>query len=210
MSVGKRIKQAREKLGLTQAELARQVGVSRTAVGMWENGAAFPQHKNVPRLSEILGLHPASFDPYSGSTVTPVLTSSYTNQIPVLDWTELQAWSGGEINMGATASREFLQVDSSIGKRTIALRIKDESMCPDFRINDEILIDPDLEPEEDDCVLVRITKTGQEVFRHYVPRRGGAYDLLAENPEWPTVTINATNPAEMLGVLIEHRRKRRR
>lgn len=48
------IKKKREQLGLTQAELAKEMGVDQSAVCLWETGKTLPRAKLLPKLAEIL------------------------------------------------------------------------------------------------------------------------------------------------------------
>ena len=50
-NIGDRIREARIKLGLTQAQLARQVGVSSQAVWSWEAGRTKPTHGHLEELA---------------------------------------------------------------------------------------------------------------------------------------------------------------
>lgn len=50
-NVGDRIREARTKLGLTQAQLARQVGVSSQTVWSWEAGRVRPKHEHLEELA---------------------------------------------------------------------------------------------------------------------------------------------------------------
>ncbi len=50
-NIGDRIKEARNKLGLTQAQLARQVGVSSQTVWSWEAGRVKPTHEHLEELA---------------------------------------------------------------------------------------------------------------------------------------------------------------
>ncbi len=54
--IGEKIRQAREKLGLSQAELASKVGVSQAAISQFEKGSARPSLLVFIRLSRVLGL----------------------------------------------------------------------------------------------------------------------------------------------------------
>lgn len=54
--IGARIKMARKVAGLTQAELAERVGVSRSAVAQWETGRTGQVGTNLTRIAEILGV----------------------------------------------------------------------------------------------------------------------------------------------------------
>ena len=49
------IREARERMGISQEILAERMGVSRQAVSKWEVGAAAPTPENLQRLSQILG-----------------------------------------------------------------------------------------------------------------------------------------------------------
>ena len=54
MSLGKRIQECREGLGLSQAALAKQLGVSQSTVGNYEAGISFPREEVLLRLFDSL------------------------------------------------------------------------------------------------------------------------------------------------------------
>ena len=54
-SLGKRIVQYRKQMGLTQDQLAEQLGVTAQAVSKWENDISCPDINMLPRLAEIFG-----------------------------------------------------------------------------------------------------------------------------------------------------------
>lgn len=56
MSIGEKIKDSRNKKGITQQELARKLNLSRSAVSNWEVGRNYPDLDSIVLLSDILGL----------------------------------------------------------------------------------------------------------------------------------------------------------
>lgn len=50
------IRDAREKAGITQEELAEQMEVSRQTISRWETGATRPSADKLTRLSQVLGV----------------------------------------------------------------------------------------------------------------------------------------------------------
>lgn len=48
------IKKRRLAAGLTQAELAEQIGVTRSAVALWETGRKYPRGKDIPLIANLL------------------------------------------------------------------------------------------------------------------------------------------------------------
>ena len=56
MSISARIKKRREQLRMTQAQLARVVGVTQTAISQFESGTRKPSFDTLPRLTDALGI----------------------------------------------------------------------------------------------------------------------------------------------------------
>ena len=54
MSVGKRIKELRKKVGYSQEELAEKLSVSRQAVAKWKSGQVYPEITNLIQISNLL------------------------------------------------------------------------------------------------------------------------------------------------------------
>ncbi len=52
--LGSRIAQQRKKEGMSQAELAKRMNVSRSSVLAWERGDSYPSTDNLVRLSKLL------------------------------------------------------------------------------------------------------------------------------------------------------------
>ena len=50
-----RIAQLRNRLGITQSDLAKRLGVTRSSVNAWELGFATPQLKHIYEMSRIFG-----------------------------------------------------------------------------------------------------------------------------------------------------------
>ncbi len=55
LTIGKRIMKNRKRLGLTQDQLAEQLGVTAQAVSKWENDQSCPDITILPKLAEIFG-----------------------------------------------------------------------------------------------------------------------------------------------------------
>lgn len=53
MEIGKRLKSARAKTGLTQEQVAEEIKVSRQTISNWENERSYPDILSVIRLSDL-------------------------------------------------------------------------------------------------------------------------------------------------------------
>ena len=54
--VDEKIKHLREQMGMTQAELARRLGVTRSGVNAWEMGISVPSTQYIVELAGIFGV----------------------------------------------------------------------------------------------------------------------------------------------------------
>ena len=75
MNVPERIQELRKGKGISQEELANELGVSRQAVSKWESGQSFPELDNIVALSDYFGV---SADHILKGTATPQVTKSQT------------------------------------------------------------------------------------------------------------------------------------
>jgi len=60
MQFNEKLKQYRTEKGMTQAELAEKVFVSRSAVAKWENGLGLPNEQSLALLAECFGVEPTA------------------------------------------------------------------------------------------------------------------------------------------------------
>ena len=62
VNIGGWMKTRRKELGLSQAELAKRVGVSKASVNCWESRIQSPRRGNLARLEEVLGAAGYAFE----------------------------------------------------------------------------------------------------------------------------------------------------
>ena len=55
-AVGKRIREARQAMGMTQAELAKRLGVTYQNIGQWENGKRIPRVETLMKIGQALNV----------------------------------------------------------------------------------------------------------------------------------------------------------
>lgn len=75
--LGERIGELRKTFGITQAELARRLDVTRSSVNSWEMGLSIPQLKHIVEMSKIFN-----------TTVDGLLNTSSRVVIDITDLTE--------------------------------------------------------------------------------------------------------------------------
>lgn len=65
------IRQIRESAGITQAELARRLGITQPAVARWESGRRQPRVESLQRIADALGLNLSVIFSGGGPTKDP-------------------------------------------------------------------------------------------------------------------------------------------
>lgn len=97
MSIGKRIKECREKVGLTQEELAKLLGVSKGAIGNYESDASYPKIENMTKLFDILKTD-ANFLFQDDMVVSPREILSFAEQVHIKKYRELDSYGKDTVN----------------------------------------------------------------------------------------------------------------
>jgi len=223
MNVSERIKQTRKRLGYSQDVLGAKVGVSRVAVSQWERGESSPSGRYLNDLAAALGVSVDwlltgkdgevggvnDIQPLGYHNVEPAVIPR-GRRVPILSYVQAGQWR--EMCEQATAfdgSLEYVAAGISVGSCAFGLWVRGNSMEPDFKEGDLLIVDPDEAPKAGDFV---IAKNGSEeaTFKKY--RSRGEYEdgrprfeLVPLNDDHSTLSTDQTS-ISIIGVVVEHRR----
>lgn len=214
MTIENRIKQARKDAGLTQAQLAEKVGVSKAAVSLWENSYTKSlKHENLLALEKVTGCRarwivfgeeprfiegePAA----SGADANVAKGPEIRRNVPVISWVQAGQWSEIIDNFHPGDAEEWLPCPVNCGPHTYVLRVQGISMEPRFREGELIFVDPDAQPDSGKFVVVRLEDTKKATFKQLIIEGGKRY-LKALNPDWPEPIIEVNSHATVCGVVV--------
>lgn len=201
--IGQRIMNERKAKGLTRkalAELTSELKVSR--INNYERGDRTPGPTEIKLLAEALEVS-ASYlmcltDNREGKMTKSLGMGAL---IPVLDFKQAvdPATFIQKIKEDVDTKVEFIPVSTAvsdnIGKNAFALQIKDESMMPEFRINDVLIVDPDTSPKPGDFVVALIEGEQEVIVRKYkqlsASREVREFELIALNEDWADIRVGS-------------------
>ena len=206
-TLGKRIRQWRVERGKSQGDVARHLGITRNSVSCWENGKNNPSNHNLAELSSFLNV------PFEVLLNGSMPKSSFSGvrvrrQIPLISMVQAGRFAEAKDSYAAGEEVDFVMVSSRAGDHAFALEVAGDSMEPEFRAKDIVIIDPDAEPQTNDYVVAQLDDCSEATFKQYRPRGTDTngrpvFDLVPLNPDHPTITINAQNPGRIIGRLTE-------
>lgn len=103
--------------------------------------------------------------------------------------------------------------DLELSQNAFALEIKGDSMLPEFKPGDRVIIDPAIFPQPGDFV---VAKNGDDeaTFKKYRPRTMDehgdvVFELVPLNEDYPSMRSDQ-GPIRIIGTMVEHRKYRRR
>ncbi len=209
-----RLKWARERKKWSQAELGRRAGLSQGAIGNYEKGER-DEPRNLIQLAEALGVHPKWLLKGTGprdvgepSNVAPAAIG--TRKIPLISYVQAGQMAEG-LDFGGEL--EYLLTDLDLGEHAFALEIKGDSMLPEFKPGDRIIVDPDVAPLPGDFVVAK-NGSHEATFKKYRPRGISItgktiFELVPLNEDYESMRSDET-PISIVGTMVEHRKYRRR
>lgn len=112
--LGRRLREARERVGLTQEEVARKLGIPRTAVALLEAGKRKVSGLELARLAFLYGRAPGDF--FESETAS----DGVTVLLRALPATETAEETREAIRRGVALAREVLRLEELLGVRRTA------------------------------------------------------------------------------------------
>lgn len=213
MSVGGEIRKRRKALKMTLEEMALQVGGDTGNLSRLERGMQGYSDDMLHKIAHALGCSVA--DLFSGaekeSNVSHVPLG--TKRIPLISCVQAGAMTEAldpyEVGDGA----DWILTDLDLSSNAFALRIKGESMLPEFKEGDTVIIDPHVEPIPGDFVVAK-NGENEATFKKYRPRglneQGRqVFELIPLNEDYPPMRSDLS-PIRIIGTMVEHRRYRKR
>lgn len=191
------LKLLRNQKHLSQAQLAKEIGVSSSTIAMWESGEREP--KNYETLEIIADFFNVNMELLLTGTIAPT-------RIPVL----------GKVVAGIPLDAiediiDYEEIPHSMAKSGdfFALQIKGDSMEPRIKEGDVVIVrkQPDVESGEVAIVLVN----GDEATIKKVQKFNGGINLVPSNPAYEVKTYSNDDieslPVSIIGKVVELRAK---
>lgn len=214
-----RLKLAMQQAGVTQAQIAKACGIKPPSVHAWLNSNSEPSGNNLLKLSKALNVSGQWLIQGKGSMRDDATEGNVTaaaiggRPIPLIDFVQAGNWTEVVDSYAMGAGSDYLLTDLELSPCAFALQIKGDSMTPDFKEGDRVIIDPDLSPQPGDFV---VAKNGKEeaTFKKYRPRgineHGEViFELVPLNEDYAPMRSDLS-PIKIIGVMVEHRKYRRR
>lgn len=185
MDFAQKLRQMREKAGLTQGDLADKLDVSRPAVSSWESGKIRPRLNKLQQLADLFGTTVADL---MGEDAAEAAISGTSRMVPLLGFAHM----GEPCDEGNLADE--VEVPASVAEaHPRGFMVHAQGGCMDNRFPHDalLLVDPDMEPVNGQPVLAETSDYGA-VVRNYTRGRStvmltadshsGEYDDILAGP----------------------------
>lgn len=203
---------------LSTTQFGQRIGMSQSQVSQIKHGKNIGE-KVARRIEEMLGLEFGWMDQWHGQEGDDKRRDAFRT-IPLIGYVEAGAWTDSSDAYSRGDGIERLPIDVDLASRlspvAFALEIEGDSMTsPDgsgFSAGDRIIVDPRVQPRPGDFVVAKVDDAEKATFKRFRDRgtdRGARIiHLVPLNPDYATLVIDAENPGRVVGVMMEHRRRR--
>lgn len=202
---------------LKNTEMADFCKVSKASVGQWFNGPTKElDGTNLTLAAEFLGVN----HKWLAGERAPMVASensfsnvSYNNdeitKIPVLDYVQAGLFNTVGYDGINPIGETYTTYRSSKEKSVFSLIVQGDSMLPDFRPGDSLIIDSALAPQAGSFVIAqngdyeatfkKYRVTGYDEFGREI------FELVPLNPDYPTLS-SLNHNISIIGVMVVHMR----
>lgn len=214
--IGKRILEARKAKGLTLKALGELAGgLKQTRLTNWEQGTRTPGPEEIKLLAQALKVPPA-FLMCLSDEMQKKPTQRFSQLIPLLDHHQAcDAKSQVEAIRDQDLSSDvvFISVSTALlpelSADAFALKMIDESMTPEIRVDDVLVIDPDTKPSPSDVVVVSLVGKPEVIICQYkkLSYSSSEFELVTLNDNWPNIKVGNGVDGEIIGKVLQNIRK---
>lgn len=203
--LGKKLLELRKERGLTQAELARLLGVAQQSVAQWEKGKNLPGNVSRTKICDFFGVSASFLYADDDKNVEKKKNKKPGVNIPVLGYV-----AAGVPIEAITDIEDYEEIDADLAEKGkyFAWRVKGYSMSPRIMPGDIAIVKVQENCSDGDLCIVQIG--GSEAAMKQVYKKANGIVLIALNPMvFPPHFFTADEvqnlPVQIIGVVAEVR-----
>lgn len=188
----------------TQPKLEERSGVGQTTIGRILRAETQAKIGTVKDLAKVFKLAPGDLlDPslvsrLTGSDSNVGAAGGTAGLIPLISWVTAGMLCEAIDTLPAGDAEEWLESPFPHSAQTFCLKVRGQSMWPDYKDGEIIQIDPEVAAQHNDDVIVR-TPDGKTTFKRLQEGEDGMF-LLALNPDFPDRIIRVPEGTLICGV----------
>lgn len=181
-NLGQRIKQLRQKQGLTQTELGNMLGVASGNISRYESGVNNPDMKKLHQLADILKVPVSDLFTQGSLEHGPKIKGS----VPLISWVQAGNWHTVDDPLTPGEGERIITTYRAKAS-TFALRVRGDSMEPKFPDGAIIIVEPEEIAQHNSYVIVR--QNGDEATFKQLLIDGSQRLLRPLNPRYPIMEM---------------------
>lgn len=203
-------------MDVSNAKLARMIGVSRPTIGNWIEGKSAPTGENLTNLANALKVDPNWLMSGKESRVRLDNNVDISQKIPfegfpvpVISWVAAGSFGPIETVLRDAEVDEYLPPIKECGKNGYGLVVTGISMSPKFEPEDRIYVNPDFQVSDlktGDLVIVSCAGDNEATFKQLIIEGATKY-LKPLNPKWDEQIIKLTEDCRLVGKVVGLYRK---
>ena len=216
MSIGQRISKLMLDMDVSNAKLARMIGVSRPTIGNWIDGKSAPTGENLTNLANALKVDPNWLMSGKESQVRFDNNVDVSQKIPfdgrpipVISWVAAGSFEPIDTVLRDAEVGEYQPPIKECGRNGYGLIVTGISMSPKFEPEDRIYVNPDfqvIDLKTGDLVIVSCAGDNEATFKQLIIEGTTKY-LKPLNPKWDEQIIKLTEDCRLVGKVVGLYRK---
>lgn len=206
-TVGEYIKAKREEKDLSARELAKRAGISDGHVIYIEKGQRKPTFDIMMKIIGALnadaqeflqetGYLPINIEPAKLKKIRP---------IPVISWITAGKWNEVCDSFQPGDADEWIESDVK-GRNVFALRVKGDSMEPEFKEGEIVIINPHIEAKSGDFVVIKNDDNGEATFKQ-LKKYGDTIVLHPLNSKYPDIELKKGTKYRIVGKVVKKEKR---
>ncbi|MBA2649681.1 MAG: LexA family transcriptional regulator [Legionella sp.] len=214
--IGQRILQERKTKGLSRKDLGELTDdLNQSRINNYERGDRTPGPQEIKQLAKALDVSPAYLMCLTDDKQSdkPKKIPGLGAILPVLDHKQAcdpKQHISNIKNDLITPKLSFIPITSELAARVsgsaFALYMQDDSMAPELKLHDLLIVDPDATPNPGDLVLAKLKDAQSVIVRRYkqlsVANTMEEYELVAINDNWPNINSKTTSINNIIGSIM--------